>query len=813
MQSINNAAFYLQFSDRGFVDKLLINDDGDGMNWVIDPVYMNQVGYGDEDKLFGHFGAKIDGKDYDSLSVSPMLLNSDSKAMKLSLIYTFDRFDIHMTYDLESDSRSLRWHISLRNRSSEEMVVESFHVWAALAYIMYRDSDVNRNISQSCAVFPSISNDFTKLACVRRSGKGPHLGIYKVQGSVHSVGTYCRFENNFFKNVSPSLDGILFHNLILAGMGTEDANAAASDWIYTEGSRSVSLKAGEEAEWEFQLMPYADERQFYENGLSLGHPIIEYSPVTICGGSFEAFFRLPGNRKPQSVFVESSEKGKRRRTDVTDRLKATNEGFELIIALEHPGEHKLLIELDDGKIDFIVFNVMENASEIIEARVDYITRNLYQDNSAAVPHAFLPLSNQGESLGKLNLVLMKNLLGTYDPEQVRKVENNAVLYMKTKWFENGDFYRPAKLYGDGDFYRIIDFDYVAHVYFLLSKFQTKQLVHAAPEDYLQWAAEVMIVRLDEKLHEDEREKKETQMLGIYILFIKDLLKELERQGLKEVHARLSRLWMETGERIKKETAHYKGAVTEHFYDNAGFGPTAEALCLLGHTEEAHRYGELLLANIGFSNDFRAQNPDRWWESLSYMIHSLWGGMVAASALVAYEHLRDNAYLKAAYRAAMPVFYCYDWHATATNKKLERGQAASTYSVAGPNLNRPDLSRNRFGQSAFAEDGGLFAELFSNASGDDWDMGEELAAYLAGFGTKTFLYEEEGKLRCINGEITKVGDAYEVTSYAAYPREFHFFEKDCSFIASPGEDARTVIYENGRFRLEGRHATYGTASIK
>ncbi|WP_424769404.1 hypothetical protein [Paenibacillus sp. sgz302251] len=813
MQSINNAAFNLQLSDRGFVDKLLINDDRDSMNWVIDPAYMNQVEYSDEDKLFGHFGVKIDGKDYDSLSVSPMHHRSASKSMELSLVYHFDRFDVQMTYDLESDSRSMRWHISLRNRSSEALEVESFHVWAALAYIMYRDPDVNRNISQSCAVFPSVSNDFTKLACVRRSGKGPHLGIYSVQGAVRSIGTFCRFENNFFKNVSPSLDGILFHNLILAGTGTEDARATASDWIYAEASDPLRIKVGEEAVWEFCLMPYADERQFYENGLALGHPIVEYSPVTIVGGSFHASFRLAGTQKLRSAFVESSVDGNSRRMDVTDRLKASNEEFELQITLERPGEHKLLLELDNGKKDFTVFNVLAPTKEIIEARADYITRHLYQDNSAAVPHAFLPVSNQGESLGKLNLVLMKNLMGTYEPEQVRKVENSAVLYMKTKWFENGDFYRPVKLYGDGDFYRIIDFDYVAHVYFLLSKFQAQQLLHAAPQDYLRWAAEVMIVRLDEKLHEEEREKKETQMLGVYILFIKDLLKELEQQGLKEEHALLSRLWMDAGERIRKETAHYKGAVTEHFYDNAGFGPTAEALCLLGYTEEAGRYGELLLANIGFSNDFRAQNPDRWWESLSYMIHSLWGGMVAASALVAYEHLRNKEYLKAAYRAAMPVFYCYDWNATATNKKLERGQAASTYSVAGPNLNRPDLSRNRFGQSVFAQDGGLFAELFSNASGDDWDMGEELAAYLAGFGMKTFLYEEEGKLRCINGEITKVGEAYVVTSYAAYPREFHFFEKDASFIASPGEDARTVIYENGQFRLEGRLAAYGTSSTK
>ncbi|EXX85937.1 hypothetical protein CH50_08385, partial [Paenibacillus darwinianus] len=477
----------------------------------------------------------------------------------------------------------------------------------------------------------------------------------------------------------------------------------------------------------------------------------------VAGGTFQALFRLPEARKLRAVWVESSEGGQLLRADAAGLVKRTDNGaFELVVPMAEPGERKLVFELDNGKTDFVVFNVMEPVKEIIEARTDYICRNLYQDENAEAPHAFLPLSNQGESLGKLNLVLMKNLMGDCDADQVRKVENSAVFYMKTKWFENGDFYRPAKLYGDGGFYRIIDFDYVAHVYYLLSKFQAGRLI------------------------------------------IKDLLQDLARHGMSGLHERLSRLWKEAGERLRLETGQYKGAVTEHFYDNAGFGPTCEALCLLGYRQEAKRYGALLLANIGFSNDFRAQNPDRWWESLSYMIHSLWGGMVSASALVAYEHLRDPEYLKAAYRAAVPVFYCYDWHASATNKKLERGQAASTYSVAGPNLNRPDLSRNRFGQSVFAEDGGLFAELFGNASGDDWDMGEELAAYLAGFGTKTYLYYQDGEVRCVNGEIVKRGDRYEVTSYAAYPSEFHFYDANSSFQAAPGEEVRTVVFEDGRF---------------
>lgn len=798
MKSIRNAAFTLQVNDRGYVDTLVMNEDPDKMNWVVDPIYLQQVGYNDdEDKLFGQFRIRINGQTYESVSSSATWKQAEHEE-KITARYEYDGFGIEVVYDLMSDHDSMSWRINLHNGSGKAMNVESFQVWTALAYIMFKDHDVNRNIGHSCAVFPSISNDFTKLACVRRSGCGPHLGIYSVKRATRSVGTYCRFVNDFFKNVSPSLDGILFHNLILAGKGTEDPRASADDWIYFDEEAGLILQPGESAEWGYSFKPFADQRQFNENGITLGHPVMDYTPAAVVNGRYNASFRLPVDRSLRSVWVKSNDLGVTYHTDVTDLVERTEDQFKITLAFDRLGERKLGIEMDNGKTDFVVFNVMEPVKEVIEARVDHICSKLYQDDDSATPHAFLPLSNQGESLGKVNLVLLKNLMGSLDLEQLNKAENCAYHYIKMKWFEHGDFDRPVKLYGNHDFYRIIDFDYIAHVFYLLSRFQDSQLTHAGSSEYLHWAAKVMIVRLDENLHEDEREKKETQMLGTYILFINDLLQALYEYGMEELHRQLNGLWTEAGERIRQESAAYKGAVTEHFYDNAGFGPSCEALCLLNLTNEAERYGKLLLANIGFSNDFRAQNPDRWWESLSYMIHSLWGGLVSASALVAYEHLRDPAYLEAAYRGTIPVFYCYDWHATATAKKLQKGEAASTYSVAGPNLNRPDLSRNRFGQAAFAQDGGLFADLFGNASGDDWDMGEELTAYLAGFGSKTFLYYKGGELKCVNGEIIKRDDYYEVASHAAYPREFHFFEEQASYLVSPGETSHVVGYKDGTF---------------
>ena len=82
-------------------------------------------------------------------------------------------------------------------------------------------------------------------------------------------------------------------------------------------------------------------------------------------------------------------------------------------------------------------------------------------------------------------------------------------------------------------------------------------------------------------------------------------------------------------------------------------------------------------------------------------------------LKVYEWSGDYKHLEAAYRSTVAMLYCYDTYATATDLKLAKGEAASTYSTSGPLINLPKLSRNRFGQSVFAELGGIYADLFSN----------------------------------------------------------------------------------------------------
>ena len=146
---------------------------------------------------------------------------------------------------------------------------------------------------------------------------------------------------------------------------------------------------------------------------------------------------------------------------------------------------------------------------------------------------------------------------------------------------------------------------------------------------------------------------------------------------------------------------------------------------------------------------------------------------SAHEKILFEKLKDTRYLEASYRATAGILYCYDTHSTATSP-LAKGMAASTYAVAGPHINRPDLSRDRFGQSTFYRDGGIFAKLFDNDSQTpDWDMGEELVAYLENFGDKAFIIKKGTSILVINGSFEETDTEYKITSFAPYSRGFYF----------------------------------------
>jgi hypothetical protein len=776
---MKTSQFALSFNQRGALSRLTMKDDPYQTNWVIDPDYLRQAGYHDDDKLFGEFNLTVDHQSFSSIRFRPTVERQEAA---VAVTFVLDQVTVRLTYLPTADT--LDWTIELMNRSTRPLIVDQFAVWASLAYVMFRDKHVIRNMRDSVAVFPSVSPDFTKLAAVRRSGEAPHLGVYQISGRTLSVGTYCEYTNLFFENVSPSLDGMLFHQFILAG-GYGAGQKPQSDWLYSSDGFTLAPR-GRKA-WTYRFCGFADRRDFYTRGLSFGHPIIRFQPMVKENDRLSLAVTLPKDTAIKQASVDYKSDGRLVTEDVGHDLQQHDSAARLVFPAQGRGEHRVTITLNDGKKGSVIFNVVSSLHRMLDERVDYIADTLYQGADADVPYSFIPLSNQGESLGKLSLVLQKNLFDKerLKVEQVRRVELSAVNYIRPKWFINGDFRKPRKLYGN--FYRVMDFEYIGHVFFLLSQFDNAVLKLHHADDYLKWAADIFNLRVNPDLHDDPRAQEETQMLGIFFLYINDLLAELKKRGLTEKYKTIEKIWRRMTDKVNRESVVYQAAMTEHYYDNAGFGPAAGALSNTGHTDGALRYGRLLEANIGFSNDFRAQAPDRWWEALSYMMHALWGGVASAAMLQVYDFLKNPAYLEAAYRSTVAMLYCYDTQATATSK-LEKGAAASTYSIAGPNINRPDLSRQRFGQSVFATDGGIFSRLFpeGDTGHADWDMGEELVAYLNGFGHKTYLYTRDGVLNVVNGRLETNSDgSYSIYSFAPYPNEYIFAEKNLHYVAPEG----------------------------
>ncbi|MFD1126204.1 hypothetical protein ACFQ22_12660 [Lentilactobacillus raoultii] len=214
---MESSYFSVEQSQRGAITKLILANDATQMNWVIDPEYLASLHYHDEDKLFGEFHITVNGQQFQSINVTPKIQQFNTQSQ---LIFPFENFKVIENFIL--NGKALDWQIQVENLSSSELEVEDFGAWISLAYVMFRDKHVRRNANRSAAVFPSISPEYTKLAVVRRDNTVPNLGVYQTEGRVLSVGTYNEYTNRFFENASPSLDGMLFHEFILAGGYQDD---------------------------------------------------------------------------------------------------------------------------------------------------------------------------------------------------------------------------------------------------------------------------------------------------------------------------------------------------------------------------------------------------------------------------------------------------------------------------------------------------------------------------------------------------------------------------------------------------------------
>ena len=753
MMSIKNNKFSLRVSKNGIVDQLFLKNDPHKMNWVITEEYLKKVNFFSLDKLFGQFYFVIENRMYKSSTVQPIIVET---ASEYTLNYDFYSYKVEISYDLSKDEE-LVWSIRVTNKRKIPVKLQQFGIWSSFNYAMYRETNVLKNVFHSASVFPSISKDYTKIAVMRRTSQESSLGMYQVKGTTNSVGSYCDFSNKFLEDASPSLDGVIFHQLVLSGN-----HSSSQDWIYEKDQ--LVLSAEEQADWVYVIREVKDQKDFYRNSKACGHPIVNAPSMVNKNQPFEISVE---NGAVQCIEAITNKDGVLVKKELKQQTPTSYSG-----TFSNAGEHKVVIYFTDNTSDQLIINVMDDLKTIVRERVNYLCDTAYEKKS----NTFLPLSNQGESVGKMSLILKKNLIDTPEKEQILKVEKSANIYVKQKWFENGAFNQPKKIYGS--FYRVMDFEYIGHLFFLLSQFSESQLTLQTPETYLLWASQVVELRINPELHIDMREKEESEMLGVFFLYINELLEALEKKKVGD-YQKLAKLWENNLFKILEEKRHMPAAMTEHYYDNAGFGPAAASLVNAGYVEECKIYGELVLANIGFSNDFRAQNPDRWWEALTYMIHSLWGGITAAAALDLFLGLKDPLYLEASYRAFVGVLYCYDTSATAV-QPIRKGEAVSSYAVASPHYNRLDLSKERFGQETFAKDGGLFSKIFSEEPNQtsDWDMGEELVAYLERFGQNAYCYyDEKNQIKGVNCSISYGVDKIEVVNEAPYPKHIYLLENN------------------------------------
>ena len=350
----------MEVNKEGYVSNLTMKDDPYQMNWMIEDSYLQEKNYKDADKLFGFFELIADKEKF-GIQMSVPVLKETEKGIEV--VYEFETLKVKQFYDLGKDEEALFWSIELENKSRKRMNIKEFGIWISFAYVMFRDKNVLKNIHNSAAVFPFISKDYTKLNMVRRDGSGESLGFYQIKGQTKSVGTYCDYLNLFFEDVSPSLDGMLFHKLYLAGGYPEGFKN--HDWIYEKDG--FNLEAGEKKNWQYVMSANQGEEDFYKEGLKWRHPKVEYTPLNIIGEMARISVKTPEGISMVSADAFYKVQDERKKTVVeVCRDKKNKEQYQLIFKPSAMGEHKIVLQFDNDTEDFVVFNVMDKSKRLLK---------------------------------------------------------------------------------------------------------------------------------------------------------------------------------------------------------------------------------------------------------------------------------------------------------------------------------------------------------------------------------------------------------------------------------------------------------------
>lgn len=781
-QTIRNEKVVLSFDlKRGLITHLEFLDDKDGMNWLISPATLERYGFSDSICcLWGKSHIESDHViDTGGLEPGEAIQRDDSICFK----YNLDGLIVTHLFTLGENS--LDWSFCIKNTGKADIEIEKMYHWLPLAYIMHKDS--LENVNHSCSMVPSIAGNHSHIICRKRKKNGDAIYICNKSGKMKSVGSLCRYTNLFFEKTSPSLNGLVLYNVVNAYKNLEIESSHFFDWQYREMYESITIEPGAQFEdgYAIRYDPTLDEKKALQ---SSGCAVIDYDPILQFGHSshIEVHYASPVR---SCVIYGIDDAG----LVIEHELPLPERGNRIGIPPQtRAGEKKLELEFMDGTKTFVIFAVYESVRDIVVSFCNHeVTNRFIDDVSSRYYCAYQSVSPQGESCAKGSFILLKNLLTRQDPAEIRQAERNAVNYLKKNWL-NDDFTAVKKY--PGGFARILDLDYLIMEFYYLSLCETRHLALNSADTYLEWCCRIALYRFSETSDKLPRENAETHAASMISWIQLQMFKRLEEKGFINESRLLQKLWTANIEEQCARIADLSFVVTEHYFDNAGIACTAETLVRSGKIEEGAQAAELLLANVASSNDYRNFAPDRWWEALACMYHNLWAVLAAKAMLTVYDYTLDNRFLLAAYKAMMPMFYNYDWNARSAPKKLGRGEGVSAYCITSPNLNNEYCSRNRFGQSVFK--GEFFEKL--DLSGDDWDLGVDLIAYLSTFGQFAYVTRIASENRCVNGSLQMQEGQMTVESFAAFPAGY-FIEENRTWIirGNTSFTMSSITMENGR----------------
>lgn len=778
-------------SDTGMIEGLYDKNDLDGGNFLISTEVLEYEGF-DEQKhrLLGSTLFELkddDGAEFQetrfqqrklqetgTLPIYKQMLDGE----KITFIKRASGLEFYYQYILLDDG--LKWTASVRNVSQEDITFTKLAHWIPIAYIY--GTIVEKNLTESWSMVPSLEVSTPFMICKKRSGRGPDYIVRNTTGGMRSVGSACSYENLFFKQTAPSLSGIVLYNAALCWNPLDEDNQL-TDWQYKDLYKELVLIPGQKISEEFEIRS-CGLGMVKEKLLSLGTNYVDFPPYTLVGEKTKLMVHGGKPIKYRSYYIPSNSDRIEIEAEVMcdDGNITKNETEVSIGPFWQPGERKIVLEFEDGQFYSLIFPVYSSLKDYIEKISNYIyTHSFISDPEDPDYYGYRSVSPQGESCGKGSFLLIKNSLSANpNKDEIKQVELNTVNYIIPNWFdENLD---PKRKHGSGSnkFIRMYDIEYIILQFYLLGTFSDDLLTLNKASYYIQMAARLLKYRIQRTPEKNKRELEETDLAMTCHWDMDDLIARYADLGFEEEVIEIKSLLDAYGKKQKDIVYSGKSMVTEICFDNAGIAMSTGSLLTLNENDAGLEAAKLLKPNVAYSNDYRCFAPDRWWEAQAPMYHNLWAANVAKAMLQAYESGGDEDYLTLSYRSMMPMFYNYDWTVRSARRTLIEGEGVSTYCITAPNLNYEPCSHNRFGQQIFENDD--FVRRL-NLQGDDWDNGVDLVIYLQSFGQKCYVAGTKDNPYAVGGEIENINDGYLIHSYSAYPSSYNLKPWNISIIRS------------------------------